>query len=111
LAGEVDSALDAPRDFTRHNFFVAAVARFLLTLFPANAGETARLSDVLISRARLEWDLASRPARWCGEPSAATEEAAKRDERAIAARCMTRRQREKELGGAGVELLQRVIGL
>jgi hypothetical protein len=66
----------------------------LLKLFPIKGGEAARLSDALISRARLLWDLARRPVRSCGEPKAATDDAASRDERATVARYMARCQRE-----------------
>lgn len=98
--GEVEDGMDAPRLFegtTRHIFFVAAVARFFLAFLPANAGEAARLSEALISRARLVWDLARRPARPCGEPSAATEDAAKRDERAMVTRCMAKPAIKREM--------------
>jgi len=104
--------MDEPRLFlelTRHNFFVAPAARFFLILLPASAGEAARLSDVLISRARLLWArFTRRLARPCGEPSAATEDAARRDERAIVVRYMAKGQGEEgnvslvKCGGLGL---------
>lgn len=106
----VGESMDAPRGFvglTRHNFFVAVGTRFFWTIFPANTGAAARLSDVLISRAKLRWVFARRPAKSCGEPSAATEDAAMKDERAIVARYMVRGLREKggeEWGRVGDEL-------
>jgi len=97
--GDVGNSVDAPRrlvGLTRQNCFVVA-ARFFLFLTPLSAitGEAARMNDVLISRARLLWVFASRPARSCGGRSAATEDATSRDEKVMGARYMVRGQRKK----------------
>lgn len=96
-AGEVSESVDplkAFAGFTRHHCFVVTVAR-LLNHLSASAGKAARLSDSLMSRARSPCAFASRPARSCGEPSAATEDAARRYEKVKATRYIVRGQRGK----------------
>ena len=97
-AGEVGESADALRPLvglTRHHCFVGAAARFLLNHLSGSAGRAARLSDILISRARSLCIFARRPARSCGEPSAATEEAASRYEKVTVTRYIVRCQQEK----------------
>jgi len=110
-AGEVGESVDALRllvGFTRHHCFVVAAARFLLNHLSASAGKVARLSDILISRARLVCTFAKRPARSCGEPSAATEDAASRYEKVTVVRYIVRCQQEKGWGKPrGVLLLMK----
>lgn len=99
-AGEVRESVDALRafvGFTRHHCFVVVAARFLNHL-SARAGKDARSSDILMSRARSPCAFARRPARSCGEPSAATEDAAKRYEKVIATRYIVRGQRSTAEG-------------
>jgi hypothetical protein len=57
--------------------------------------KVALLSDILISRARLVCTFEKRLARSCGEPSAATEDAASRYEKVMVTRYIVRGQQEK----------------
>jgi len=94
-AGEVSESVDVLKafaGFTRHHCFVVMAARLLNHLL-ASAGKAARLSDSLMSRARAPCAFARRPARSCGEPSAATEDAARRYEKTTVTRYIVRGQR------------------